>query len=105
MYNLPIRFMRLQANPKSSHIETEEVVSTEILESFDPALLDHSSVFSVLGRVVGHTLLVFNVTIPTMNVIPSTPAAVQVFDALRLSPRHIILLPTATFQVCVEIHV
>ena len=94
-----VRFMQLQSNPKSHHIETESTpVSTEIPQSHD--LLALSSVFTVLGKAVGHTHLIFNVTTPTGHVISSTPAAIQVFDALKLSPKHIILLPTATFQVC-----
>ena len=85
------RFMQLQSNPKSHHIETTPV-------TVETAWL-HDSVFTVLGQAVGHTHLVFNVTSPTGHVISSNPAAIQVFDALRLSPKNIILLPTATFQV------
>ena len=84
------RFMQLQSNPKSHHIETTPVT----LET-----TSHDSVFTVLGQAVGHTHLVFNVTSPTGHVISSNPAAIQVFDALRLSPKYIVLLPTATFQV------
>ena len=83
--------MQLQSNPKSHHIETTPV-AMETTWSYD-------SVFTVLGQAVGHTHLVFNVSSPTGHVISSTPAAVQVFDALKLSPKSIILLPTATFQV------
>ena len=94
------RFMQLQSNPKSHHIETEAaLIAMETLWSHDSELLAHSSVFTVLGRVVGHTHLLFNVTTPTGHVISSTLAPVQVFDPLKLSPRHIVLLPTATFQV------
>ena len=92
--------MQLQSNPKSHHIETEAaLIAMETLRSHDSELLAHSSVFTVLGRVVGHTHLLFNVTTPTGHAISSTPAPVQVFDPLKLSPRHIVLLPTATFQV------
>lgn len=89
--------MQLQSNPKSHHIETNPVTMDTVTQSHD--LVAYSSVFDVLGRAVGHTHLIFNVTSPTGHVISSTPAAIQVFDALKLSPKHIVLLPTATFQV------
>ena len=87
--------MQLQANPKSHHIETSSV-ALETAKSPDP---NYSSGFEVMGKAIGHTHLVFNVTSPTGHVISSPPAAIQVFDALKLTPKHITLVPTATFQV------
>ena len=98
-----IRLMQLQSNPKSHHIETNPV-SLDTAQSHDLDQMSHDSVFNVVGRAVGHTHLVFNVTSPTGHVISSSPASVQVFDALKLSPKYIILLPTATFQVHTPSH-
>ena len=92
---LSIRFMQLQANPKSHHIETS-AVAMDTAKSPDPT---YNSVFDVMGKAIGHTHLVFNVTSPTGHVTSSHPAAIQVFDALKLTPKYITLVPTATFQV------
>ena len=91
--------MNLQPNPKSRHIEVQTDVPMETVKSHDPELLEYSSVFNIYGALVGHTHLLFNVTTPTGQVISSPPVAIQVFDALSLTPEYLILLPTATFQV------
>ena len=87
--------MQLQANPKSHHIEASSV-AMDTTKSPDP---NYSSVFDVMGKAIGHTHLVMNVTSPKGHVISSPPTAIQVFDALKLTPKHITLVPTATFQV------
>ena len=90
--------MQLQANPKSHHIDTSPV-ALDTTKSHDPHV-SFSSVFDIVGRAIGHTHLLFNVTSPSGHVISSNPVAIQVFDALKLTPKHIVLVPTATFQVC-----
>ncbi len=90
--------MNLQPNPKSSHIEVRPA-SQEILATLTREAVSHSAIFVVYGMDVGTTLLLFNATSVGGKVVSSWPVEIQVFDALKLSPKYVTLLPTVIFQV------
>ena len=90
--------MKLQANPKSAHIRVTSAPD-ELLSKLRPDQTSHSAVYVVRGITVGTTHLMFNATTVGAKVISSWPSEIQVFDALKLSPEYITLLPTAVFQV------
>ena len=90
--------MKLQANPKTAHIKVTSA-SEEFLSKLRPDQTSHSAVYVVHGVTVGTTHLMFNATTVGGKVISSWPSEIQVFDALKLSPKYITLLPTAVFQV------
>ena len=90
--------MKLQANPKSTHIKVIPAPD-EVLSKLRPDQTSHSAVYMVHGVTVGTTHLMFNATTVGGKVISSWPSEIQVFDALKLSPKYITLLPTAVFQV------
>ena len=92
------RYMNLQPNPKTAHIEVKPA-SRNVLAKLTEEQALYSSVFIVQGITVGTTHLVFNATSAAGKVVSSWPAEIQIFDALKLSPKYITLLPTATFQV------
>ncbi len=89
--------MKLQANPKSLHI-TVTLASNQILSKLSPDQISHSAVYVVTGVAVGTAHLLFNATSHD-RVISSWPKEIQVFDALRLFPEDVTLLPTASFEV------
>ena len=95
--------MNLQANPRSSHI-TVTPASNQILSSLSRDRTSHSAVYEVTGVAVGTAQLVFNATTTSGRVISSLPREIQVFDALQLLPKHITLIPTATFQVAYHMY-
>ena len=90
--------MKLQPNPKTAHIKVT-AASDDVISKLRPDQVSHSAVFVVHGVTVGTTHLMFNATTVGGKVISSWPSEIQVFDALKLSPEYITLLPTATFQV------
>ena len=90
--------MKLQANPKSTHIKVIPAPD-DVLSKLHPDQTSHSAVYVVHGVTVGTTHLMFNATAVGGKVISSWPSEIQVFDALKLSPEYITLLPTAVFQV------
>ena len=90
--------MRLQANPKTTHIRVSPAPD-EVISKLRPDQTSHSAVFVVHGVTMGTTHLMFNATTVGGKVISSWPSEIQVFDALKLSPDYITLLPTAVFQV------
>ena len=90
--------MNLQANPKSSHISVSPA-SNQILSRLSHDQISHSAVYEVTGVAVGTAHLVFNATGTSGRILSSWPREIQVFDTLQLFPKHITLLPTATFQV------
>ena len=90
--------MKLQANPKSTHIKVIPAPD-DVLSKLRPDQTSHSAVYVVHGVTVGTTHLMFNATTVGGKVISSWPSEIQVFDALKLSPKYITLLPTAVFQV------
>ena len=92
--------MHLQPNPKTAHIEVKPASPNVLAKLTEDQVLERS-VFVVQGITVGTTHLVFNATTTSGKVVSSWPTEIQVFDALKLSPKYIILLPTATFQVSV----
>ena len=92
--------MHLQPNPKSALIEVKPASPNVLAKLSEDQILERS-VFVVQGITVGTTHLVFNATTTSGKVVSSWPTEIQVFDALKLSPKYIILLPTATFQVSV----
>ena len=95
---LHCRYMKLQANPKSTHIRVIPAPD-EVISKLHPDQTSHSGVYVVHGVTVGTTHLMFNATTMDGKVISSWPSEIQVFDALKLSPKYITLLPTAMFQV------
>ena len=97
-FALPCRYMKLQANPKSTHIKVIPAPD-DVLSKLRPDQTSHSAVYVVHGVTVGTTHLMFNATTVGGKVISSWPSEIQVFDALKLSPEYITLLPTAVFQV------
>lgn len=90
--------MKLQPNPKTPHIKVTPA-SNDIISKLRPDQTSHSAVFVVHGVTVGTTHLMFNATTVGGKVISSWPSEIQVFDALKLSPEYVTLLPTALFQV------
>ena len=58
-----------------------------------------TGVYKVYGAVVGHTSLTASVTLPTGQVITSSPKLLEVFPPLRLEPKNITLIIGATLQV------
>ena len=90
--------MKLQANPKSTHIEVV-LAPDDVISKLRPDQTSHSAVYVVHGVTVGTTHLMFNATTLSGKVISSWPSEIQVFDALKLLPEYITLLPTAVFQV------
>ena len=90
--------MHLQPNPKTAHIEVKPASSNVFAKLTEDQILERS-VFVVQGITVGTTHLMFNATTTAGKVVSSWPSEIQVFDALKLSPKHITLLPAATFQV------
>ena len=95
--------MKLQANPKTAHIKVSPAAD-DVLSKLRPDQTSHSAVFVVHGVTVGTTHLMFNATTVGGKIISSWPSEIQVFDALKLLPEYITLLPTAMFQVCVCKH-
>ena len=61
---------------------------------------ENSVLFSLNGLIEGTTQIVFNATVSPDQTITSDPATIQVFSELRVEPEEVILIPTATFQVC-----
>ena len=95
--------MRLQANPKSTHIKVTPAPDS-VFSDLHPDQTSHSAVYVVHGLTVGTTHLMFNATTVGGKVVTSWPSEIQVFDALKLSSKFITLLPTAVFQVRAFIH-
>ena len=90
--------MNLQPNTKSAHIDVKPA-TPDFLYSLREDQTSHNAVFVVHGVDVGTTHLLFNATTTGGKVISSWPMEIQIFDALKLSPKYVTLLPTAIFQV------
>ena len=90
--------MHLQPNPHTAHIEVKPATRNVLARLTEDQVL-YSSVFVVEGITVGNTRLMFNATTAAGKFVSSWPAEIQVYDGLKLSPKYITLLPTATFQV------
>lgn len=90
--------MNLLANPKTAHVEVKPA-SDSILSTLKEDEVSHAAIFVVTGVVIGTTYLNFNATTSSGRSVQSQPEEIQVFEALKLSPSYITLVPTATFQV------
>ncbi|XP_019850460.1 PREDICTED: nuclear pore membrane glycoprotein 210-like [Amphimedon queenslandica] len=90
--------MKLQSNLKTDNIEIKPA-SESLLATLPANETDVSSVFVIKGITMGTAILLFNATTTAGKVISSPPVEIQVFDALKLDPTNITLIPTATYQI------